>query len=266
MKKFVITFLSLLLAITSVLSLSSCGKRDGFLGLFGNKIKRFGVFGSFGEFLAENAIEEISANQAKELIQANATTYSQNISSFIPPTREGNLPLPSDDYVAYFMSTYADCTAVTTYYVDDDKEETKDDFIQGTDFKAILEDNAFTPFNQLLARIVIVFPEIIDYMENENAAFKKSDAYDVAPFKTLFSYHTNKDGNLVIQCRDFSEIPASEAGGVGCSFRQDTEIVFGNDNKVVLWQTSLGVYTSSPTGTIEQGYILKVEFNWHEKQ
>ena len=246
-------------------SFTSCKKRDGFLGIFGNEIKQFGVFDSYGVTLTQYSIEEISASEAKQIISNIASQNGQSLGTAYPGIHDNDLPLPADEFIAYFMANYSDCTATTIYYIDDGKEVSKQDFLQGTDFKAIVEDNLFTPFNQLVAKLIVIFPEIIDYMEKQNEDFKKSDTYDVAPFKTLFSYHKDKDGNLVIQSRDFAEIPSSEAGGVGCSYRQDTEIVFDATNKITNWQTSLGVYTASPQNTIKQGYILKVNFDWHEK-
>ena len=264
-KKLLVFFLLIAMIIPTF---SSCKKRDGFLGIFGNVIKQFGEFDSYGETLKQYAIEEISADEAKALLIANAAENSQNLGTAIPGVREGDLPLPSDELVNYFMSNYSDCTATTTYYIKKGKkgkEVDKEDFLQGTDFKAMISENTFIPFNQLVAKMIVAFPELIDYMEAQNRTFEMSDTYDVAPFKTCFSYHKDKDGNLVIQCRDFSEIPSSESGGVACSYRQDTEIVFDSFNKISNWQTSLGVYTASPQSTIKQGYILKVDFNWHKK-
>ena len=102
-------------------------------------------------------------------------------------------------------------------------------------------------------------------MEEENIRFQNSDVGLIAPFKTIFSYHTGEEGNLIIQSRDFAEIASSVGGGVGCSYRQDTEIVYDMEGKMVLWQTSLGISTSAPQGTMRQGYILEMHVEWIEK-
>lgn len=230
------------------------------------KDEQFGEFGYYDHYLIKHSKEEISASDAKKIIVDNANNRGQILGTAIPGIRDNAIPLPSDDFVICIMSSYADCTVETTYYINDGDEEVKLDYLQGTDFRAMVEDNAFTPFNQVLAKAVIVFPEIIDHMEEQNSNFKENEKYHEYPFKTLFSYHKDSEGNLVIQCRDFAEIPASEAGGVACSYRQDTEIVFDECNKIKTWQTSLGVYTATPTGTITQGYILKINFVWHEKK
>ena len=143
--------------------------------------------------------------------------------------------------------------------------QTKTDKLVGTDFKNFLIDNQFTPFNQLVAKNVVAYDELIDYMEEENTRFQNSDVGLIAPFKTIFSYHTGEDENLIIQSRDFAEIASSVGGGVGCSYRQDTEIVYDMEGKMVLWQTSLGISTSAPQGTMRQGYILEVQVEWIEK-
>lgn len=54
-------------------------------------------------------------------------------------------------------------------------------------------------------------------------------------------------------------------GGISASFRQDTEIMYDDDNKINKWQTSLGLIYSTPQGKTEQGYILEVEFEWQIK-
>ena len=242
--------------VFSMLTMASCD-------LF--KEERFGEFGFYDHYLTKYSKEELSASEAKELIIANAQDCGLPLESAIPGIRDNDLPLPSDDLVTAFTSRYADCEVKTTYYIDDGDEEIKYDYLQGTDFKAIIGDNIFSPFNQVVAKIVVLFPEIIDYMEEQNQQFKGNEKYDTYPFKTLFSYHKDSEGCLVIQCRDFAEIPASEAGGVACNYRQDTEIIFDKLNKIERWQTSLGVYTATPTGTITQGYILMMDFEWHEK-
>ena len=70
---------------------------------------------------------------------------------------------------------------------------------------------------------------------------------------------------MIIQSRDFAEIASSVGGGVGCSYRQDTEIVYDAEGKMVLWQTSLGISSSAPQGTMRQGYILEMSVEWIEK-
>ena len=85
------------------------------------------------------------------------------------------------------------------------------------------------------------------------------------PLRRFFSYHTGEDGNLIIQSRDFAEIASSVGGGVGCSYRQDTEIVYDIEGKMVLWQTSLSTSTSTPQGTMRQGCILEMHVEWIEK-
>ena len=227
---------------------------------------KFGEFGYYNKYLTKYSKKEITVSQAKEIINNNANACGQSYGDAIPGVRDDDMPLPPDELVTYFISEYADCQVETTYYINRGNEETKNDYLQGTDFKNMIEVNSFIPFNQVVAKMVIIFPEIIDYMEDQNEDFKASEKYHQFPFKTLYSYHTDSKGNLVIQCRDFAEIPASEAGGVACNYRQDTEIVFDKHNKIQAWQTSLGIYTATPTGTMTQGYILSMNFIWNDKK
>ena len=171
-----------------------------------------------------------------------------------------------NEVVRSILTNYAGCYITTKYYLENsDNLQSKTDKIVGTDFKSFLIDNQFTPFNQLVAKNIVAYDELIDYMEEENTRFQNSDLGLIAPFKTIFSYHTGEDGNLIIQSRDFAEIASSVGGGVGCSYRQDTEIVYDAEGKMILWQTSLGISTSAPQGTMRQGYILEMHVEWIEK-
>ena len=129
----------------------------------------------------------------------------------------------------------------------------------------MLTTNQHVPFSQLIAKYILAFPTLIDSMETRNEEYRNSEESLVAPFTNIFSYHTNAKGELVIHTRDFAEIPSSVGGGIGCSYRQDTEILYDADNKMQKWQTSLGLYSATPHGTMKQGYILEVEFNWIQK-
>lgn len=236
----------------------------------------FGMFSYNGKHLTAYATKEISAEEAKTITQEQSRPiigFSTNVKKEKPidlfsvnPSSPINTPLPSTALVDSVITEYASVEVHTKYYVTGIEEpQTKTDFLQGTDFKNIIEINQFTPFSQLVAKGVIIFDELIDYMEEQNEIFANSDDVKIAPFKTIFSYHTDKSGNIVIQTRDFSEIPSSVGGGIGCSYRQDTEIVYDKENKLSKWQTSLGVYSATPKGTLMQGYILEVELIWNKK-
>jgi hypothetical protein len=43
-------------------------------------------------------------------------------------------------------------------------------------------------------------------------------------------------------------------------------MVYDEEGKLVKWQSSLGVYTATPSGTMKQGYILEMDFNWVVKE
>ncbi|MBR2988561.1 MAG: hypothetical protein IKC64_02425 [Clostridia bacterium] len=233
--------------------------------------KTFGYFSYNGKYLTSFASNEINAADAKTLIQ------SKNIQASPLSTESGALfsvgsalspdaPKPSSTLVNTVLSKYASVNVVTKYYESGkEAQQSKVDFIQGTDFKNVLEENELTPFSQLVAKGIVMYDTLIDYMEEQNEIYKTSPLAIVAPFTTIFSYHTNNAGNIVIQTRDFAEIPSSVGGGIGCSYRQDTEMAYDNENKLVKWQTSLGVYSATPNGTMMQGYILEVELIWDEK-
>ena len=256
MKRIIVTITSIILILAACFGMTSCSEEI-----------QFGEFDYNGITLIQYADEEISASEAKSIILSNARAMGADATGFIEGTRDDDMPLPSSEYVSFFTSAYSSCEPTTYYYEnDDDTKKFKEDFLQGTDFKAMLSKNEFTPFNQLIAKNLIIFEESINYMEEQNAEFKNSEIYHISPFKSRFSYYIDRNDNLVIHVRDFAEIPSSIGGGVGCSYRQDTEIVFDEQNKITNWQTSLGVYTSTPTGTLKQGYILEVFFEWTIKE
>ncbi|MGN0804171.1 MAG: hypothetical protein ACI4MS_02190 [Candidatus Coproplasma sp.] len=222
----------------------------------------FGEFGYKGRYLYSFATQSILAKRAKEIISNNFSINTSAKSTSSPLSAEIEYT-PDEQTVQYILDTYSACTIVTKYYVENtDQQQTKTDYCVGADFNNLVKANEYAPFSQLVAKYLISSPEMIDVMEALNNEFKSSGESEVAPFSEKFSYYTNGRGGLVIQARDFSQIPASEGGGISASYRQDTEIMFDNQNKIQKWQTSLGLYCASPQGTIKQGYILEMEFAW----
>ncbi len=272
MKKFKI--ISLLLVLVLACSLCACSSEENAVKE-NNNVVQFGTFGYNGALLTDYAVNCISAEKAKEILPLSNNKESEVVSmvegastmslrNVIEANTENNV-LPNE-VVRSILTNYAGCYITTKYYLENSEDiQTKTDKLVGTDFKSFLIENQFIPFNQLVAKNVVAYDELIDYMEEENTRFQNSDVGLIAPFKTIFSYHTGEDGNLIIQSRDFAEIASSVGGGVGCSYRQDTEIVYDMEGKMVLWQTSLGISTSAPQGTMRQGYILEMSVEWIEK-
>ena len=269
MKKFVLVIVSILMCFAS-LSLVACAKPSSEGG--GKVFAQFGAFSYKGRVLTEYAVNTISAKQAKEILSKNSKSGENSpiIELYGVKTMSLNSDrkncLPSEEIVYGILKDYAGCNVTTKYYVDNsDDIQCKVDKLTGLDFKSVLEDNRFMPFNQLVAKNIIVFSDLIDYMEQENEEFSNSESGVVAPFKNIFSYHTDAEGNLIIQIRDYAEIASSVGGGIGCSYRQDTEILYDKSGKMVMWQTSLGLSSSTPQGSIKEGYILEMSVEWIEK-
>jgi len=228
--------------------------------------EKFGVFDNDGEGLVQNAQDPITAEDAKKLILENAEACEQNVSGSKPSEIPGGMPLPKDELVGSFMNNYSSCTVTTTYY-NEEGESSQSKFLQSTELKDMLGKNEIVPFSQLLIKYAVIFPDAISYMEAQNAAFRQSEGYDLAPVKELFSYYTNRDGNLVIQIKSFEnlELSGGIAGGVDSVYRQDIEIVYDENNKISFWQGSMGVTVAMPDGEIAQGCVMKAEFEWQEK-
>ena len=236
----------------------------------------FGEFSYKGKTLTDYAVKTITAQEAKSIIAkgvsknlrqayAERSLKKSDISLMSLNSNTANYKTP-DEVVNEVLRNYAGCSIVTKYYIDGSEQmQTKTDKLTGLDFKNILSRNLFTPFNQLVAKNIIVFDDLIDYMEEQNAVFELSDEGLVAPFKNIFSYHEDANGNLIIQIRDYAEIASSVGGGIGASYRQDTEIIYDGEGKMTMWQTSLGLCSSTPQGTIKEGYILEMVAEWIEK-
>lgn len=250
-------FISIFTILTLVLALSSCSK--------GDEHGAFGYFDYNGIQLISFSTQDIALNDAKGIVGKNESS----LKSLAVILNEGEEIKPSlpDDVVNTIAKKYASLSVSTYFYIEEEKDrQVKTDMVQGTDFISVLEKNEFAAFNQLIAQNIIITPEILDFMEVQNEEFKNSEIARTAPFKNVFTYHTNEEGNLVVQYHAFTEIPSSIGGGVGCFYRQDTEMLFDAENKMSKWQTSLGIYTSTPEGTVKQGYILEMEFKWTSKQ
>ena len=265
MKK--LKIISLLLILATTFSLCACSDEETTVG---KQSAQFGTFGYNGAVLTEYAVNTITAEKAKEILPLSNNDKTEEVVATLSLRNSigysiENSALPNK-VIRSILANYAGCYITTKYYLEtSDDIQTKTDKLVGTDFKSFLIENQFTPFNQLIAKNVVAYDELIDYMEEENTRFQNSDVGLVAPFKAIFSYHTGEDGNLIIQSRDFAEIASSVGGGVGCSYRQDTEIVYDQEGKMILWQTSLGISTSAPQGTMRQGYILEMQVEWVEK-
>ena len=230
--------------------------------------KQFGQFSYYGKTLLEYAVNEISAGDVLDkLVNVNINVGAKNNSSDVEGQEGNEPPFPDAETMNRVLSKYDTCTVVMKYY-DYDKEgqQTTSYKLQVTDYRNIVKTNEYSPSSQIIAKNLILFPELVNYMQAENAKFQqqKEEGKNPAPYKNIFTYHTDKVGNVIIQQRNFAEIAATVAGGVGCCYRQDIEIVYDAEFKISKWQTSLGIYTATPSGTSQQGYILEMDFNWAE--
>ena len=231
--------------------------------------RRFGEFGYNGRYLTAFTSKDINAPEAKNILTTNMNTnYVEEQSDVVTLAGVEYMAVEGEEETVNFLiAKYAECVITTKYYVEgEDEPSTKVFNLRGTDFKNMIEENFFAPFSQVVARYLVCYPGVIDEMEGLNEEFKASEESKVAPFNNIFSYHTDLAGNLVLHIRDFAEIPSSIGGGVGCSYRQDSEILFDTENKISKWQTSLGLYTATPDGTMKQGYILEMAFEWIIKE
>ncbi len=220
---------------------------------------QFGDFSYNGIFLTEYATKQIKVDEAKTLIDSESKTAKLSSKSSAKDSLE-------DESITNILSKYSAMVATTSYYVSDlEKEQVRSDSYQGTDFLALLESNHYEPFGQMSVKYIYVNDGLLDSMEEANTEFVNNKENLVSPFNAPYTYHTNESNELIIQTHSFAELPASVNGGIGSTFRQDCEIIFDSEGKITFWQSSLGLYTSTPTGTIKQGYIFSVSFDWNLK-
>ena len=252
MKKFVSKFLILAGCACAMASCSFSGDDNNYSP---SRSNQFGDFDYKGHVLYEYAVKEITAQRAKSLI------------SIVPKTSTTRSIHDDAEHMKNtILYNYACLTTVVKYFEEgNESQQVRSDMYQGTEFANLLDRNYYEPFGQMNVRYLYVDNLFIDNMEEENARFIEQGQNLVSPFKARYTYHEDSYQNLVIQIHDFAELPASVGGGIGSSFRQDSELVFDSEGKITVWQSSLGLYTTTPTGTVRQGYIFEAEFAWTAK-
>lgn len=243
----------------------------------------FGQFAYGVHALTQMAKDTITAAQARKLVGNNQLKLVASAKSGIATSADGEeapiAPAPTEDeqnptptendgikpcaeMVQALQSKYGGVNVTTKYYVEgSDEQKVKFDEVRGNDYVDLVTGNRFTPFNQLTARHLYVYEELIDFMNGENDNFDSN----AAPFKAPFTYHLDAKENFIIQTHYFTGISSSVSGGISCYYQQDTEILYDAQNKISRWQSSLGVILSTPDGTVHQGYILEMQFDWVEK-
>ena len=239
--------------LLSMLALTSCNLNSG------ANDTNFGDFGHNGLFLTEYATKQITVNEAKELVDIESTSPSRR-------SLYDEENTPSEDSLTAVLTKYASLSATVKYYISDrEEQQVRQELYQGTDFKFLLETNHYEPFGQMSVRYLFVDDALLDDMERQNDEFIESNKHIITPFNEPYTYHTNEENKLIVQTHSFAELPASTGGGIGSTFRQDCELIFDEEGKIMFWQSSLGLYTSTPTGTVKEGYIFEVEFEWMNK-
>lgn len=232
---------------------ASCGFNQN----AGEAEHRFGIFGHSGIYLPEYAVAQITLPEAKELIEVPGDR----------PLARKRVPLAQEEEtVKGILARYASLTISVNYYIAGcEEQQVRKDLYQGTDFLALLSDNAYLPFGQMNVRFLYLDDGILDALEEENVRFHDDLTNLVSPFDCPYTYHRSDSGELVLQTHHFAELPSSVNGGIGATFRQDCELLFDAEGKIELWQSSLGLYTSTPTGTTLEGYIFEASFAWTAK-
>ncbi|MCH5161944.1 MAG: hypothetical protein J1G38_00450 [Clostridiales bacterium] len=252
--------LALTAAIAAVPALAGCEEDGG-----KDKEVAFGVFEQNGYHLTAFATKEISGQQALQMVKTGSSTLTHakprlNYVKDAPP------PLSAEDYNA-FASAYAQFTVEISYFKDgSSKKKTETQIVANQSFHEYLQQNSVPASAGLVIKNFVLSADAVNYMVEQNSKFMADPRYIYAPFRSLYSFHLDKAGRLVVQMRDYTEIPASATGGgVDCNYRQDTEAVYDGENKLIKWHTSLGVMISTAGDTLKEGYIYEAKFTWGEK-
>ncbi len=249
MKKKLITIGLILVLALQVFLLASC-QSEG---------EQFGHFGYNGHYLTRFGKEKITATEAKAILAGETTTA--NASLVTRSAMTSDQPAPSAELVKSIENKYASVNITTKYYVEgEDKQQEKSNKYFSTNMINMISKNEFEPYSLTVVKGVVIFDELINYMEEQNVKF--SENRGGAPFLNIFEYWKDDAGNVVIQINDFTNIPASEGGGIDCAFLQEIEIQYDNEGKMVKWQASLGVYITEAESTRLEGHIVEVELDW----
>ena len=234
-------------AVLGMLMVTGCNKTN-----VASARLNFGDFSYHGIFLKEYATKQITVDQAKQLVDIT------------PNMRKTSRALSNN--VQTVLTKYASMNTIVKYYISDrEEQQVRKDIYQGTDFKSLLESNHYEPFGQMSVKFLFVDDDLLDDMEVQNNEFKESESHIISPFNDPYTYHTDENNKLILQTHNFAELPSSTGGGIGSTFRQDCELLFDEEGKITHWQSSLGLYTSTPSGTVREGYIFEVEFEWVSK-
>lgn len=238
-----------LLPTLSALILASCS-------FAGKAEPTFGEFSYNGIYLTAFSSRQITYEEAVRLAPSSAASNARPVKAKVTPQVENS----SIDRI---LQRFAAVTTTVKYYVSEaESEQYRTEIFQGTDFRHMLELNRYDPFGQMSVNFVLIDTHLLSDMETENEEFKATSSNYSVPFKEPYTYHSNAQGELVLQTHSFSELPSSVHGGIGSTFRQDCELCYDAEGKLTAWQSSLGLYTSTPTGTSRQGYLFEVSFDW----
>lgn len=256
MKKRFLTILLAAASCTVTVFLASCSPATEY----------FGEFSYYGKHLTEYAVgNKLSASEAKSIITKSSAAESNDVAPYSAVTDiVGNdgAPSPSESTINSILSVYSQCELTATYYDASGEKKNTSFILTGANLQDALTKNEVTPFNQIIAKYLVMDSTVLDYMEEMNAKFQASENSITVPFKDIYTYWKDKNGNLVVKTADYAEIPSSISGGIGCNFRQDIEIIYDADHKITKWQTSLGIQIVTPEGTVKQGYIFELDFDW----
>ena len=222
-----------------------------------NGQERFGLFGHNGVYLTEHAVSRISLYEAKTLI---GEEDSLRLKSRYNETSSIDY---ENETIRSILTRFASVKTTVRYFVSgEDKQQVKEDMYQGTEFLYLLKNNSYSPFAQMAVKYIYLNSSILDELEAENKAYKENLANLITPYDCPYTYHRDARGEFVLQTHYFAELPSVINGGIGSTFQQDCELKYDAEGKAEKWQSSLGLYTSTPTGTSLEGYIFEADFEW----
>ncbi len=261
MKKVQKILVVMMCLLASTLVVTSCRK--------GAEHMSFGTFKQNGYSLTSYATKELSANEFRTLLSGG----KQHASSvaYLPK------PAPADEDVVNALINISNHIVVTTRFFKEGSDEMQEEVSDqaGVVVGNYLKENTIHTATGLTVKNLYLTQNVLEFMETENANFKKSEGYSNVPFANLYTYHTDENNSLIVQMHDFVDIPASAmSGGVNCYYRQDTEIMYeivaapdlsGCYARIRKWQTSLGAVISTAANSIGDGFVFEVEIEWIER-
>lgn len=254
------------LALVLTFTFTACSGCSGATG------GRFGYFSHDGYYLTSFKVKDIELVDARDILSKSPIAVSSSGSSngaaamSLDPGNQSSAPTIDEALVNKYLTKYSGIKYTMTYWTTSDSgsavKESKTFEENSYDFQNILLANSLQMSSGIYVHNLICYQDLVEYFSSASEEFKAQDDYYLSPFLEKYTYHESAKSCLVMQQHTFVNISASESGGITCSYLQENETLYDDENKVTNFQSSLGMKIQNPAGTQYEGTVIEVEFEW----